>query len=84
MIKIKDLVLKKSYHKPILNLKKALDDNFIVLGEPLFKKYFFVLDYKNNKIGISHQRTSFTDQIVNVVILIRFVVWIIVICKFFK
>ena len=82
MIKLKDLVLKKSYHKTVLNIKSALDDKFIILGEPIFKKYFFVLDYKNNRIGISHQRTNFVDQIVNVVTLIRFVVWIIVICKY--
>lgn len=83
MIKLEDLVLKKTYHKTILNIKKALDQKFIILGEPLFKKYFFVLDYKNNRIGISHQRTNFTDQVVNVVTLIRFVVWIIVICILF-
>lgn len=80
MLKLSDLVLKHGFHNIVFNIKKALDENFIILGEPIFTKHFVVLDYNNDRIGISNQRTSFVEQILNVVTLIRFVVWIIVIC----
>ena len=83
MIALNDLVIKKGFHKIIFNLKQSLDPQFIILGEPIFMNYFAVLDYNNNRIGLSHQRTKFIEQIISVVFLIRFVIWAIILCKLF-
>ena len=80
-IALKDLVIEASHSKTKLNLKKSLDSRFVILGEPLFKKYFFVFDYTNNRIGFSDHRTHYVDEIINVVTLIRFVLWILILCK---
>ena len=60
----------------MLNIKAAPDNNFIILGEPIFKKYFVVLDYENNRIGFARQRVKFLDKVLDIVFLIRFVLWI--------
>ena len=45
------------------------------MGEPVFKNYFVVLDYTNNRIGVAQQRVKFMDKVLDVVFLIRFVLW---------
>lgn len=55
-------MLEKSHKKVTLNIKKTFHDNYAVLGEPIFQKYFVALDYTKNKIGFGPLRqTAFTD-----------------------
>jgi len=75
MIPFKDLVLSSKKHQITFNIKPSLDSRYIILGEPIFKKYFIILDYEHNRVGVSLQRTKFVEPLINVVVLIRFVVW---------
>jgi hypothetical protein len=36
-----------------LNIKKIQSESNFILGEPIFKKYFAVLDYSKSRIGVS-------------------------------
>lgn len=76
MIPFSDLVLSSKKHQVTFNIKASLDPRYIILGEPIFKRYFVILDYEHNRIGVSPQRTKFVEPLINVVVLIRFVVWI--------
>ena len=51
-----ELVLEKHRKKVIFNIKKTFHEDYAVLGEPFFKKYFVALDYGKNKIGIGPLR----------------------------
>lgn len=58
VIPMKKLVRNMEHGKKVVfNIKKSFN-NFSVLGEPLFKEYFFAFDYLNNKVGFSGKRTG--------------------------
>lgn len=82
MIPFKDLVTEHKHHGYKFNIKEALDDKHIILGEPIFRKYFIVLDYEHDRLGLSLHRTKFADKLIDVVLLIRFVVWVFLIGTF--
>lgn len=78
---MESLILKKSHKTKTLNIKRALDNNFVILGEPIFQKYLIILDFVTNKIGVSLQNEKPYQQIINVVSLLRVVVWALIISK---
>jgi len=58
----------------ILNIKQLYQQDYIVLGEPVFKKYTLYLDYSKERVGFAIRRQHFQKQFINVVSLIRFLV----------
>ena len=60
--KLEELVVEKSHKKVTFNIKKTFHDNYAVLGEPIFRKYFVALDYSKNKVGFGPlTQTAFTE-----------------------
>jgi hypothetical protein len=68
-----ELVMGKTNGKTMLNMKEALQEEYIVLGEPLFKKYLVVFDYNNNRVGVGQKRPKSETELINVVSLVRFI-----------
>lgn len=58
----------------ILNIKQLYQQDYIVLGEPVFKKYTLYLDYGKERVGFAIKRQHFQKQFINVISLIRFLV----------
>jgi hypothetical protein len=77
MIKLEDLVLKNEGKKVIFNIKKTFN-NHAILGEPIFHKYFVLLDYNKNRIGFAPKRETFGSTFINVVALVRFLCFVFV------
>jgi hypothetical protein len=43
----------------LLNIRESDADNpYLILGEPVFKKYYTAFMYNKNKIGIAMKRTT--------------------------
>lgn len=55
---VEDLVLEKKGKKVVFNIKRTFHDDYAILGEPVFLKYFTVLDYEKNKIGLAEPRVT--------------------------
>ena len=55
---LSDLILEQHKKRAVFNIKATLNDSYAILGEPLFQKYFTVLDYAKNKIGLGPPRTT--------------------------
>ncbi len=55
----------------------------MILGEPLFKKYTVYLDYGQQRIGFAIRRAQFQKQFINVVTLIRLLVFLFTFGNFF-
>jgi len=59
----------------IFNIKQLFQEDYLVLGEPIFKKYTVYLDYGKERVGFALRRQHFQKQFINVVSLIRFLVF---------
>ena len=57
-------------------LLRQSESNFIVFGEPLFAKYFTILDYQHNRIGVADRRVTFQERLFGIVTLIRILTFI--------
>lgn len=57
-------------------LLRQSETDFIVFGEPLFAKYFTVLDYQHNRIGVADRRVTFQERLFGIVTLIRILTFI--------
>lgn len=57
-------------------LLRKSESDFIVFGEPLFAKYFTVLDYQHNRIGVAERRVTFQERLFGIVTLIRLLTFI--------
>ena len=71
---LKELILYDESKSIVLNIKQLYTEDYIVLGEPLFKKYTLYLDYGKERVGFAIKRQQFQKQFINVVSLIRFLV----------
>jgi hypothetical protein len=58
----------------VFNIKQIFTEDYIILGEPVFKKYTLYLDYGKERVGFAIRRQHFQKQFINVVSLIRFLV----------
>ena len=58
----------------MFNIKQLFSEDYIILGEPILKKYTLYLDYGEQKMGFAVKRANFQKQFINVVSLIRFLV----------
>lgn len=64
--------MKEQHHKKVIfNIKKTFHDEYAILGEPVFKKYFTVLDYGKNKIGFSNPKINKVKEFISLVTLVR-------------
>ena len=70
---LSDLVLEKHGKSVVFNIKKTFHDNYAILGEPVFKKYFAILDYGKNKIGLAQPRVTERQEFINITTLVRFI-----------
>jgi hypothetical protein len=48
----------------------------VIFGEPVFNKYFTVLDYHRNRIGIADRRVTFEERMFELVTLVRILTFI--------
>ena len=56
ILSLRKLIVKVDHGKRIIfNIKKSFN-NYSILGEPLFKEYYFAFDYLNNRVGFSGKR----------------------------
>lgn len=65
-----------------MNLKQISHKNYVIFGEPIYSKYATYLDYGKNKVGFAIKREHFQKQYINVVTLIRFLMFIFTFGKF--
>ena len=63
--------------KLILNIKKTFN-NRAVLGEPVFKQHYIVLDYSKNRFGFANKRSDFSSFFMDIVSLVRFLCFVFV------
>lgn len=68
-----DLILEKHGKSVVFNIKETFHDDYAILGEPVFKKYFTVLDYGKNKIGLAQPRVTEKQEFINITTLVRFI-----------
>jgi uncharacterized protein (DUF486 family) len=54
----------------------------MILGEPVFKKYFTVFQYSKNRIGIALKRVTTIEKLFDVITLVRFLTFIFCTGKF--
>jgi hypothetical protein len=80
---LKDLVLHEESKSIVLNLKEVYQQDYLILGEPVFKKYTLYLDYAKEKVGFALRRAHFQKPFINVVSLIRFLVIIFTCGKYY-
>jgi hypothetical protein len=71
--KIEELILERHHKKVVFNIKKTFKEDYAIMGEPLFRKYFTILDYGKNRIGLGPPRVTEHKEFINIVFLVRFV-----------
>lgn len=74
---MKDLVKNTKSQKVLLNIRESDPDNpYLILGEPIFKKYFTAFHYTKNKLGIALKRITMIESLFEVITLVRFLTFI--------
>ena len=72
--KLKDLVRVKRHSSVVLNIRNS-DSDVVILGEPHFKAYFTVFDYRKNRMGFAYKFHIPEDTVVTDVTMVRFLVF---------
>lgn len=76
---LSELVRDKKNHKVLLNIRESEPDNpYMILGEPVFKKYYTAFHYSKNKIGVALRRVTEFERLFDVITLVRFLTLIFV------
>jgi hypothetical protein len=57
-------------------LIRKSETDYIIFGEPIFNKYFTILDYHRNRIGIADRRVTFEERVFELVTLVRLLTFI--------
>ena len=81
--KTEELVLERHHKKVVFNIKKTFKEDYAIMGEPLFKKYFTILDYGKNRIGIGPPRVTLHKEFIGIATLVRFVSFVFIFGIFF-
>ncbi len=62
-----------------MNIRESEPDNpYMILGEPVFKKYYTAFHYNKNRIGVALRRVTELERLFDVITLVRFLTFVFV------